>query len=158
MGYAIIIHGEKHTRSGGLHPAYKNRLDKTIDYSRSHPGLEMIILTGGKTRRKCQSEAEAGREYLDGKVNAHLILEDRAKTTADNVVYSKKMMRPKDFERVIVITSRARMMRAKYLYARLWPEAKKKLEFVSSEDTYTVLRYVVEAVSLVGAMIDPRGD
>jgi len=151
----IIVHGEKSTSGGRMHPAFKSRLDACISIIKEKP-VELIIITGGQTRKNVPTEAKLGFEYLKNKFNTPILLEEKARTTSENIRYSKVLVGHKSLEKIIVISSKKRMFRLKYLYWRLWPEVYSKIRFIKTKDFYSIFFYPLEFFYLIFAIIDPR--
>lgn len=70
--------------------ALYNRLDKGLEYLKSHPGTK-VILSGGKGHGENITEAEAMRRYLieKGISGKDMIIEDRSTDTLENIKFSK---------------------------------------------------------------------
>ncbi|MBI2633254.1 MAG: YdcF family protein [Parcubacteria group bacterium] len=152
-----IVHGEKSLASGALYPAFVARLEKVIELHNREP-FNLIIITGGATRKNIHTEAEAGETYMRARINAPILLEKNARTTSENVRFSKELIgaRAPQTENTTVITSRKRMLRARYLYWRLWStEMYKKIIFVPVRDYYPNSYYLIELFYLLFAIFDP---
>jgi hypothetical protein len=154
MHNIIIVHGEKPLRSGGMHPAFRERLDEAVRLIHGN-NFDMIVITGGRTRKNAPSESEMGRIYLQNKVSIPIIGENQARTTSENVRLSQVLLEDKNLNQVTVITSQKRIRRAQYLYARLWPEISDRIEFVAARDFYPCYYLLLEFLYRICAYLDP---
>jgi uncharacterized SAM-binding protein YcdF (DUF218 family) len=113
-------------------------------------------VTGGKIRKNAPTEADMGKNYLKNKIRIPTILEKRAKTTIENIKYVKELInkRGRRIEKLAVITSKKRIFKIKYLYKRLWPELKGKIEFHGAKDFYPAIFSLWERISLISNAID----
>lgn len=77
--------------------ALYNRLDKGLEYLKSHPGIK-VILSGGKGPGENITEAEAMRRYLieKGISEKDMIIEDRSADTLENIKFSKAIIESSD--------------------------------------------------------------
>ncbi|PYI53555.1 YdcF family protein [Paenibacillus flagellatus] len=133
---SAIIAGEFHARDGesepvdyvvvlgaGLHgkelsQSLKRRLDTALDYARRHPDVP-VVLSGGQGPDELVPEAEAMAGYLrsNGIDGGRLLLEDRSRTTEENIAFSKRLMKrdgTRDI-RMLIVTADYHLYRAKLL-------------------------------------------
>lgn len=77
--------------------ALYNRLNKGLEYLKSHPGTK-VILSGGQGPREDITEAEAMRRYLveNGISGKDMIIEDRSTDTLENIKFSKMIIEKTD--------------------------------------------------------------
>jgi len=96
----LIIHGIKLTRKGSLARRYKNRLIKGLELA-ALSGFDRIVISGGRTRRRFPSEAEAGLDFLREKMKdgggrlidiENIILEERSVSTVQNILFTKEAL------------------------------------------------------------------
>ncbi len=155
METVVIIHGEKPKPSGSIHPAFLERLKKVIELSQKSP-LDLIVVTGGKTRKGVESEAAIGCRYLKSRIQVPILKEDQSRTTIENINFTKKLLSSKIifFKEIFVITSGKRIFRIKFLYRKLWPEEYGKMKFIPTKDFYPSFFYLYEALSLFLDMFD----
>lgn len=104
----------------------QDRLNTALDYLKDHPELTVVV-TGGKGDDEHLSEAQAMFDYLVARgVNAdQIIMEDRATTTWENVLYTRELFRSGAFEtsgNVLLVSSNFHLTRIKMLWNRVWPE------------------------------------
>jgi len=102
------------------------RLDKAVEYHERNPEAK-IIVAGGNERNLCESEAAVMKKYLiRHNVREEIILlEDRSSSTAENLRFSREIMREQGLERAVIITSRSHMFRAAQNAERLGMAAKR---------------------------------
>jgi len=79
-----------------------------------------IIFSGGYTRGSAQSEAaymqQVAMRY--GVPKRSIILEENAKTTVGNIIYSQRIMKQRGWHTAIVITSPHHVLRTKNIIAK----------------------------------------
>ncbi len=146
----IIVHGEKTHRTGKIHEAYTERLNKALGLTQKIKP-DLIVLTGGKTREIAKSEAELGKEYLEGKTKTPLLLENHSRTTIENIRFTKKILEKNKIktDEFFIITSQKRISRIKYLYKKIWLEAYKNSKFIGAKDFYPFWFSAYEWLSLL---------
>ncbi len=154
----LIIHGEKSGKLGGIHKEFLVRLNKAINLSKENK-FDKIIISGGQTRKNIPSEAGQGFEYLNNKITGQIFLEDKSKTTPENVQYTKTIIKNwgiplRDFE-IYVISSKTRIARLKYLYSVIFPEVYSKIKFIPADDSYGFVYQLIEKIYHLIAFIDP---
>lgn len=156
MKSILIIHGEKLKRDGKMRKEFKERLDKAIVLARDCD-FDEIIISGGRTREGLPSEANVGATYLKGKTTLPIILENRARTTSENVRNTKTLLEEQgtEIEEITVITSKERIRRAKYLYKRLWPTIYPFAHFYPAKDYYWPTFKITELLYLLFNFLDP---
>lgn len=155
MSKIIIVHGEKPTRSCAIHPAFIERLKVAIAVCDKEK-FDYLIISGGQTRRKCRAESEIGLSYLKGKVSIPVLLEGQARSTSENIRYSREIAGSMEIEKIIAITSRKRIFRIRYLYWRLWRDVYPKIVFVGAKDYYPVFYYFAEFFYFLYDLVDPH--
>lgn len=113
----VIIHGAGLLRGTDVSPLLAGRLDKGMSvYQRSGEGTK-IIVSGGRGGDEKVTEASAMKAYLCGKgvPEQDIILEDRSKTTWENIGNSKKIIESlKEKSRVIFVTNNYHVFRTGY--------------------------------------------
>ena len=109
LDYIIVLGAQ--VRADGPSKVLKHRLNTAIDYLKKNPET-ICIVSGGQGYNEPCTEAKAMAEYLEaaGIAKERLILEDKSKTTEQNIKYSKKYM--KDGASVGIITNDFHMFRA----------------------------------------------
>lgn len=154
----IIVHGEKPFRGGQIHREFVARLNKAVQLCREDK-FDALIISGGQTRKNISTEARQGFEYLKGKINNRVILEDKSRSTSENIQYTKTLVNnlgqlDKNSE-IYAITSAKRNRRARYMYFMLWPEAAGAVKFAPAEDAYPWAVSLLEKIYFFFALIDP---
>ncbi|MBQ6835888.1 MAG: YdcF family protein [Clostridia bacterium] len=99
---AVIILGAG-IKGERLSLTLKYRLDKGLEYIALNPNAK-IIVTGGKGPGESITEAEAMRRYLvsQGIENDRIIIEDKATSTYENLMYSSEFLNEGD--EVVIVT------------------------------------------------------
>lgn len=154
----IIVHGEKPRRDGSMHPAFRERVKVAIEWSRQCQGQYIIVVTGGKTRKKAEPEAVSGAQLLGRTIHTPIFIEDRSRTTIENINFTRALLKNNGIvtRHYIVVDSRKRMFRLKYLYRKLWPEICQAIQFVPAPDTYPISFYMWEYISYLLDHVDIR--
>ena len=104
----------------------KLRLDKTIEYYNKHKNIN-IIVSGGKTNNLDFSEALAMENYLiaNGVNKNNIIKEDKATSTLENIIYSKKILEDINYNgKVLIVTSDFHLFRGRLITSILGIENK----------------------------------
>lgn len=117
----IIIFGCDHDgyQLSGL---LKGRADAAIEYYGDHSDA-VIIASGGMTKGQTISEAECLSNYLvqNGVDEEHIILEDRATTTVENVKFSLQLIRDEGLDAtggVLLVSNEFHIARVRALWQR----------------------------------------
>lgn len=107
----------------GPSPALVRRLDKALEYWRSHPDV-IIIVSGGQGADEPVSEAQAMYDYLlQAGIPAQSIhMEDRSTSTVENLVNSKAILTQLGFDAektpVVVVSNAFHLTRVRMLCDR----------------------------------------
>ena len=90
----VIIHGAGLLKGDRISRLLEDRLNKAIDIYRMDPTPPKLIPSGGKGADETISEAEAMKAYLleHDIPESDIILEDRSRTTYENLQYSKQIL------------------------------------------------------------------
>ncbi len=90
----------------------KRRLDKALLYLHDNPET-VAIVSGGQGRGEEVTEAAAMREYLleNGLPDERIIMEDRSKTTKENLEFSKKLLKRGE-DKIGIVTNNFHIYRA----------------------------------------------
>lgn len=93
FGY-VIIHGAGIKKDGTVTKLLADRCDKAIEIYRKDPTSPYLVPSGGQGSDEVCSEAEAMRKYLvsQGIPEDKILLEDKSKTTMENVTFSKNLI------------------------------------------------------------------
>ena len=118
---AMIILGCKVMPSGVPSLTLKDRLDEALAYLKGNEML--IVVSGGQGVDESVSEAESMAEYLiaNGVSKEHIIIEDNAKNTFENVKFSVELLEERgvNTDKVILVTNGFHIFRSSMLYKRL---------------------------------------
>jgi uncharacterized SAM-binding protein YcdF (DUF218 family) len=84
-----------------------------------------IVLTGGLSPEDKLTEAEAGRRWLlaEGVPDGALILEDRSRTTLENLLFSQPILAENGIDTVLIVSDPLHMRRAIEIAERLGIDA-----------------------------------
>jgi len=155
--HIILVFGEKPLRSGQMNPELALRLDKAKD-AISRGGADLLVISGGQTRKNAPTEAEMGQAYVSSTITIPVLLEKNAHSTSENIQFSKKLLAEQHItpiDRLTVITGRKRIWREKYLFRRLWAAMFHQTTFLPATDLHPFHYYGVELVYLLSAIVDP---
>lgn len=122
----MIILGCQVMPSGAPSVLLQDRLDKALFYLEEHPDL-LVVVTGGKGGDEAISEAEAMANYLisNGVSELRILLEDRASSTYENMLFSGELLLENGYdvnEGVMIVSNGFHLTRAKMLWNRVWGE------------------------------------
>lgn len=109
LDYIIVLGAQIYER--GPSAVLRFRLDKAVEYLNENPRTKCIV-SGGKGSNEPCSEAEGMEKYLirQGIPEERILKEEKSKTTAENIKYSKKFIKSK--ESVGIVTNNFHMFRA----------------------------------------------
>lgn len=99
--------------NGTPSPMFKARLDRAAElYGQGY--APSIIVTGGKPAHAPSSDAVAGKTYLvGGGIPAdRIFVEERSRTTLENLVFSKEIMREQRYASALLVSHDFHLMRA----------------------------------------------
>ena len=111
----VIIHGAGLIHGNELTRLLKDRLDKAIEVYRKDPSPPVMIPSGGQGDDETVPEAFAMKQYLveQGIPEAQIIMEDRSKTTYENLKYSKAIIDQREGRKyTALVTSNYHVYRA----------------------------------------------
>lgn len=98
---------------------------------------DKIMFTGGATdkgRIRIEAEEMRKRALKWGVAKEKIILEDKAKSTYENAVFSKEIVLDKGFKSAIVVTSNYHTRRSSLVFNKAFRKSGVKLTFCSVED------------------------
>lgn len=107
----------------GPSPALTRRLDKALDYWRSHPEVT-IVVSGGQGANEPMSEARAMFDYLTarGVPEAQILLEDTSTSTKENLLYAKAVLEGAGYDLsetpVVIVSNDFHLARVRMLSGR----------------------------------------
>ena len=116
--YAIVL-GAKVKEGNIPSRALQFRLDAALAYAKEYIHVK-LVLSGGRGPDEDIEEAIVMKEFLldNGIEKSRLILEDKATSTYENLLFSKALL-PDDIHSVTIITSDYHLQRAKILAGKL---------------------------------------
>jgi hypothetical protein len=157
MSRIIIVHGEKPTRQGKMHIEFQARLEKAIRIANSGK-CDLIVITGGKTRKNACSEAQMAAKYLSDKIRVPVFLEDKSSTTSENVRFAKTLIEKEKIfiDSVVVIVRKSCVAKAEHFYRHFWKEAYEKASFIGALDTHTLFYHLIAHFLFLLAVADPK--
>jgi uncharacterized SAM-binding protein YcdF (DUF218 family) len=115
----VLGGGTKNNRPGAV---LKGRLDQALAYAENHPDVTFIV-SGGLGFGKTTSEGTIMKNYLveNGVLPERITIEEKATSTYENLLYTKKMIQPDD--QVLIVTSDFHLFRTKMIAERVGVEA-----------------------------------
>lgn len=136
---AIIVPGYPFSPNGKMNPMYKIRL-----YWAYH------LYKNGKVKNIIVSGSAVHTPYVESKVYAlylielgidpeHIIIEDRAEHSLENVFYSMEIAKAHGFERVAIVSDKAHSFMIKYLANKF--EHTIDADFVPARWRYVIRKY-----------------
>lgn len=147
----MIILGAK-VNENGVSKTLKLRLDKGIEYYNKNKDIN-IIVSGGQGEDEVTTEASAMRDYLleNGVNEENIILEDKATTTLENIIFSKKIMKDLNLgNRALIITSDYHLFRGRFIASILGidNEGLCSISSLSSRMYYMIREYPTSIIDL----------
>ena len=118
----VIIHGAGLLKGRKVSKLLADRIDRAIEVYHRDPAPPMLIPSGGRGSDEDLSEAEAMEQYLleHGIPKAHIIREDRSRTTRENLLFSKEIIDGRDGPGLTaLVTSNYHVYRALSLFAAI---------------------------------------
>ena len=112
----MIILGAK-VNENVVSKTLKLRLDKAIEYYHSNKDIN-IIVSGGQGKDEIMTEALAMKNYLvENNVDEEkIILEDKATTTLENIIFSKEIIEDLNLgDRILIVTSDYHLFRGRFI-------------------------------------------
>ena len=113
----MIILGAK-VNEDGISKTLKRRLDKAIEYYNTNKNINNIIVSGCQGSDEVVTEALAMKNYLvkNGVSKDKIIMEDKATTTLENIIFSKKIITDKNLKgKVLIVTSDYHLFRGQFI-------------------------------------------
>ena len=147
----MIILGAK-VNENGVSKTLKQRLDKAIEYYNKNKDIN-IVVSGGRGKDEIITEALAMKNYLvDHNVDENkIILEDRATTTLENIIFSKKIMKDLDLgNNALIVTSDYHLFRGRFIASILGVdnEGLCSISSTSSRIYYMIREYSTSIIDL----------
>ena len=147
----MIILGAKVNRDG-VSKTLKLRLDKAIEYYNKNKDIN-IIVSGGQGKDEIMTEALAMKKYLvkSGVDEKNIILENKATTTLENIIFSKEIIEDLNFgNRVLIVTSDYHLLRGRFIASILGidNEGLCSISSLSSRMYYMIREYPTSIIDL----------
>lgn len=147
----MIVLGAK-VNKDGVSKTLKLRLDKAIEYYNKNKHIN-IIVSGGQGKDEIMTEASAMREYLveNGVNRNNIILEDKATTTLENIIFSKSIMKNLNLgNRALIVTSDYHLFRGRFIASILGVdnEGLCSISSLSSRMYYMIREYPTSIIDL----------
>jgi len=147
----MIVLGAK-VNKDGVSKTLKQRLDKAIEYYNENK-LINIIVSGGQGKDEVMSEAWAMKNYLvkNGVNEDNIILENKATTTLENIMFSKEIMEDLNLEnKALIVTSDYHLFRSRFIASILGVENEGlcSISSLSSRVYYTIREYPTSVIDL----------
>ncbi|NTV22238.1 MAG: YdcF family protein [Candidatus Yonathbacteria bacterium] len=118
----VFVLGKQAYPDRSLSEEYVSSINMGVGILAADQGAVMLI-SGGHTRANMPSEAELALHYVPKEFHGRVFLEKESRSTMENMVFSKKLMGTREFERVILVTSMAHTPRSRMLMKKFWSEA-----------------------------------
>lgn len=160
----MIVLGGRVLPSGQPSGLLADRLDEALEWLDDHPNT-VVVVTGGKSKGSEVSEAEAMASYLTerGAAEEQILLEERATSTWENLVFSLRLLQQAGLEgeldEVLVVSNGFHLTRCRMLFGRAWGEecTLSTLAAPSSHLPSLLWMYVREPLALVKSFLFDRG-
>ena len=151
----IIVLGAK-VNGTEVSKTLKLRLDKDIEYYNKHKDIN-IIVSGGQGNNEDITEALAMKNYLvSNGVNINNIIEEnKATTTLENIMYSKKILDNMNHKgKVLIVTSDYHLLRGRFIASMLGIENEGlcSISSISGRLYYMIREYPTSIIDLVRFM------
>jgi uncharacterized SAM-binding protein YcdF (DUF218 family) len=136
---------------------YHERLTTFIQLAKTYPEAKLLFTGGSAAIKDNQpTEAEFVLQYFidNGVSGARIIIEDKARNTAENIQYSKILVKPQSGENWVVITTAFHMPRSIGLFCKQnWPVIPYPVDHASNPETLFKVNFNLadHAGSLTGA-------
>lgn len=117
MKDCIIVCGYPTNEDGTLSTILKSRIDKAIELYHQHQSSYIIVSGGAIHNQYSESRAMAEYAIKHGVPQANILIEDQAKSTYHNMMYSQIIMIQNHFQNCYIVTNSWHVMKAEY-YAK----------------------------------------
>lgn len=114
MKDCIIVCGYPTQDDGNLSSILKSRIDKAIELYQKDQSLYMIVSGGAIHNKFSESQAMAEYAIMHGIPQSHLFIENQAKSTYHNMLYSKQIMEKYHFQSCYIVTNSWHVVKVKY--------------------------------------------
>ena len=114
----IVVLGAMVEKDGTAGPMLRNRIAKAAELFHEGAAPRLILTGAAAHNRWVEAEVMAAGLQAHGVPQSALILESRARTTAENAHYSAIIIQEHEWQRVLVVSSAPHLARATALFAR----------------------------------------
>lgn len=147
----MIVLGAK-VNKDGVSKTLKQRLDKAIEYYNENKHIN-IIVSGGQGEDEVMTEGWAMKNYLvkNGVDEDNIILENKATTTLENIMFSKEIMEDLNLEnKALIVTSDYHLFRSRFIASILGVENEGlcSISSLSSRVYYMIREYPTSVIDL----------
>jgi len=153
----LVLNTKKLKKDCSLDFEYLARIKKTISFCKENKDIELIVISGGKTRANCNYECTYGQKVLENTTNISIKLENKSKTTSESILYTKQLLKGVELDQLFVVSNKKYLLRLKFMYKKLWPKMYQKTTFISAKNHSNLLINLLELVYLLYYFIDPYG-
>lgn len=126
MRYVLVL-GKRLSKSGAVPQEMHKQLRRTVRILRERRAAGAVI-SGGVTRRGCMSEARAALSQMPEDLRRLCVLEEDARTTAQNIINTRKLLQGA-VSSLVLVTHVAHIPRARYLMKYHWSEMAEHTEY-----------------------------
>lgn len=116
---AVIVLGSPPIAPGVPGPAIERRLEHAIAVFRARRATYLVPSGGAVAAPPAEAWIMRTLALAQGIPDARIVVEDRARNTFENALYTGLIMRERGWRRVVLVTDRFHMPRALYVYRRL---------------------------------------
>lgn len=117
MKDCIIVCGYPTNEDGTLSHILKSRIDKAIELYQRQQSAYIIVSGGAIHNQFSESEAMAKYAITQGILQTRIIIENEAKSTYHNMMYSQVLMQENGFQNCYIVTNSWHIIKAEY-YAK----------------------------------------
>ena len=112
----ILVLGARVRADGSLSHSLENRCRRALELYRAGMGRKLIVC-GGQGKDEPVSEAQAMRRYMmeNGVCAEDVLVEDKSRSTVENLANAHAMMQAQGFETALVVTSDYHVQRTRWL-------------------------------------------
>jgi len=131
---AVVVLGAALAAPGVPGRVLRRRVRSAVEVANAH-GAPFLVVSGGLTLHP-PAEAEVMRDLaVEAGLDAdRIVIEDQARNTFENAVYTGRIMRERGWGRVVVVTDAFHMRRALYVFRTLGLAAEPAPVVRSAED------------------------
>ena len=131
-------------------PFLQERLMKGIKLFREGYA-EHIIVSGGKGPGEDISEAEAMKKFIlsKGLKEENIIIEDKSKTTMENLTFSKEKMKERNFNSAIIVSNKYHLKRVSLMIKKLKMDASYSGVFLKQYKSLEIKGFIREIPGVI---------